>query len=198
MSENTVRKSNNAVSRFFTPKRICAMAMLIALQIVLARFLGWQVSEGLRISFESIPVLIAGMWLGPVAGFLVGVISDVLGTVISGYGVYFVPLAITPIVNGVLPPLIFRYILKDNITVARCAVVLVITQLIASMLLGTYALTWYYELFVPAKEHTFAILFVARLTKLATIAADTVIVTVLHMSMYKKVIRPMFAERRKA
>ena len=197
MSENTVKKTNGA-KRFFSPRRICAMAMLIALQIVLARFLGWQVSEGLRISFESIPVLIAGMWLGPVAGLIVGVISDVLGTIISGYGVYFVPLAITPIVNGVLPPLIFRYILKDNINVVKCVVVLVITQLIASMLLGTLALTWYYKLFVPNKDNAFAILFVARLTKLATIAADTAIVTILHFSMYKKVIRPMFAERRKA
>ena len=197
MPENTVKKSG-AVRKFFTPRRICAMAMLIALQIVLARFLGWQVSEGLRISFESIPVLIAGMWLGPVAGLIVGVISDVLGTIISGYGVYFVPLAITPIVNGVLPPLIFHYIFKDNINVVKCVVVLVITQLIASMLLGTYALTWYYKLFVPNKDNAFTILFVARLTKLATIAADTVIVTILHMSMYKRVIRPMFAERRKA
>ena len=197
MPENAVKKQNR-VQKFFTPRRICAMAMLIALQIVLARFLGWQVSEGLRISFESIPVLIAGMWLGPLAGFLVGVISDVLGTIISGYGVYFVPLAITPIVNGVLPPLIFHYVFKDNITVVRCVVVLVITQLIASMLLGTYALTWYYKLFVPNKDNTFGILFVARLTKLATIAADTVIVTILHMSMYKRVIRPMFSERRKA
>ncbi|MBR4743055.1 MAG: folate family ECF transporter S component [Oscillospiraceae bacterium] len=197
MPENTVKKSNG-VKRFFSPRRICAMAMLIALQIVLARFLGWQVSEGLRISFESIPVLIAGMWLGPVAGLIVGVISDVLGTIISGYGVYFVPLAITPIVNGVLPPLIFHYVLKDRVSTVWCVVVLVITQLIASMLLGTLALTWYYKLFVPNKDNAFAILFVARLTKLATIAADTVIVTILHFSMYKKVIRPMFAERRKA
>ena len=197
MPENTVKKTNR-VQKFFSPRRICAMAMLIALQIVLARFLGWQVSEGLRISFESIPVLIAGMWLGPVAGLIVGVISDVLGTVISGYGVYFVPLAITPIVNGVLPPLVFRYVFKNNVNVVKCVVTLVITQLIASMLLGTYALTWYYSLFVPNKDNAFTVLFIARLTKLATIAADTVIVTILHMSMYKKVIRPMFAERRKA
>ena len=197
MPENTVKKTNSA-KKFFSPRRICAMAMLIALQIVLARFLGWQVPEGLRISFESIPVLIAGMWLGPLAGLIVGVISDVLGTIISGYGVYFVPLAITPIVNGVLPPLIFRYVLKNNVSVVKCVIVLVITQLIASMLLGTLDLTWYYKLFVPNKDNAFTILFVARLTKLATIAADTVIVTILHFSMYKKVIRPMFAERRKA
>ncbi|MBR6951237.1 MAG: folate family ECF transporter S component [Oscillospiraceae bacterium] len=197
MPENSVKKTN-PVRKFFAPKRICAMAMLIALQIVLARFLGWQISEGLRISFESIPVLVAGMWLGPVAGLIVGVVSDFLGTVISGYGFYFVPLAITPIVNGVLPPLIFRYVLKDNVNVTKCVIVLVITQLIASMLLGTYALTWYYKIFVPNKDNAFAILFVARLTKLATIAANTVIVTILHMSMYKRVIRPMFAERRKA
>ena len=96
--------------KFFSAKNLAMMAMLIALQIVLARFVGIQVSEGLRLSFESIPVIIGGIWLGPVAGFFIARISDFLGTVISGYGFYFVPLAITPVVNGVLPAIIFKYV----------------------------------------------------------------------------------------
>ena len=96
MPENTVKKSNG-VKRFFSPRRICAMAMLIALQIVLARFLGWQVSEGLRISFESIPVLIAGMWLGPVAGLIVGVISLFTGGV---FGILWVIDLVTEITKN--------------------------------------------------------------------------------------------------
>ena len=182
--------------KFFSAKNLAMMAMLIALQIVLARFVGIQVSEGLRLSFESIPVIIGGIWLGPVAGFFIALISDFLGTVISGYGFYFVPLAITPVVNGVLPAIIFKYVFKGNVNIIKCVITVAVTQLISSLLLGTYALTWYYALYVPAKDNAFTVLFVARLTKLLTIAADTAIVTILHFSLYRRVIQPMLSERR--
>ena len=66
---------------------------------------------------------------------------------------------------------------------------------ISSLLCGTYALTWYYTLFVPAKDAAFTILFVTRLTKFATIAADALIVARLHTWLYRKFIRPSLQER---
>jgi hypothetical protein len=42
------------VKTFFAPRRLTTMAIFIALLIVLARFAGIQVSEGLRVSFEAI------------------------------------------------------------------------------------------------------------------------------------------------
>ncbi len=179
--------------KFFSPRNLTMMAMLIALQIVLARFLGIQVSEGLRVSFETVPIMIAGLWLGPVAGLIVGFLSDFLGTVISGYGAYFVPLAITPILNGVLPSLAFRYIWKNDVNIWKCVVTVIVTELISSMLCGTYVLTWYYALFVPSKQATFSLLLVTRLPKLVTIAADTILVTLVHCSMYKRIVMPILA-----
>ena len=181
------------VKSFFAPRRLTSMAIFIALQIVLARFAGIQVSEGLRVSFESIPVILAGIWLGPMAGLLVGFLSDFFGTIISGYGVYFLPLAITPILNGVLPGLCYRYIFKENLNLVKCIAMVVVTEIISSLLLGTYALTWYFHLFVPNKQATFAILFVPRLTKLVTIAFDTVIVWLVHKTAYKRAIAPVLA-----
>lgn len=49
----------------FSTRNLVLMAVLIAIQIVLARYLSVQVHEGLRISFETIPLALAGMWLGP-------------------------------------------------------------------------------------------------------------------------------------
>jgi len=170
------------------------MAVLIALQIVLARFVGLQISEGLRISFESIPVILAGIWLGPLAGVLVGFLSDLFGTLISGYGVYFLPLAITPILNGLLPGLCCRYIFKSRLTFAKCVVMVIATEIISSLLLGTYALTWYYLLFVPNKQMTFSILFVTRLTKVATMVCDALLVWLLHKAAYRRVIEPIIAK----
>ncbi len=182
------------IKSFFSPRRLTSMAIFIALQIVLARFAGIQVSEGLRISFEAIPIILAGLWLGPMAGFLVGFISDLVGTIISGYGVYFLPLAITPILNGVLPGLCYRYLYKGNMNLIKCIVMVFVTEIISSLLLGTYALTWYFQLFVPNKEATFAILFVPRLTKLVTMACDTMLVWLVHRTAYKRAIAPVLAK----
>ena len=182
--------------KFFSTKRIASMALLIALQIILARFVGFQISEGLRISVEVVPVILAGIWLGPLAGLIVGFLADILGTIISGYGVYFLPLAITPILNGVLPGLAFRYLWKRDMNVWKCVVTIVVTEIISSLFIGTYALTWYYHLFVPNKEATFALLFATRIVpKLVTMAADSVIVAALHTAMYKRVIYPMVEGR---
>ena len=87
------------------------MALFTAMQVILSRFLGIQVNEGLRISFECIPILLAGLWLGPVSGMLVGCVSDVLGTVLSGYGAYFPLLTLGPMLLGLLAGLGGRVLL---------------------------------------------------------------------------------------
>ncbi|MCF0120177.1 MAG: folate family ECF transporter S component [Oscillospiraceae bacterium] len=182
--------------KFFSPKRIAIMALFIALQIILARFVGFQISEGLRISIEVVPVILAGIWLGPLAGFVVAFLADILGTIISGYGVYFLPLAVTPILNAVLPGLAFKYIWKKDMNAWKCIVTIIITEIISSLFLGTYALTWYYMLFVPTKQVTFALLFATRIVpKLITMAVDGVIVAALHTAMYKRIIYPMLEGR---
>ena len=196
MPENTVAAKKQHMN-VFSVRSLCFMALLIALQIILARYVGWQVSAGLRISFETIPILLAGMWLGPVPGLIVAIVSDFLGTILSGYGAYFIPLAITPVFNAVVPPLVFKYIFKDKITVVNCVIVLFVVQAIASMLLGTYALTWYYKLVLDIPDKAFGALFVSRLVKIPTFIADCAVVTALHMTTYKKAIRPILARARR-
>jgi ECF transporter S component (folate family) len=179
------------IKEYFAPRRLTSMAILIALQIVLARFAGIQVNEGLRISFEAIPIIIAGIWLGPVEGFVVGFLSDLFGTLISGYGIYFPPLALTPILNGVLPGLCYRYLFKGNMNFIKCIMMIVVTEIITSLLIGTFTLTWYFQLFVPQKDAAFVVLFVSRLAKFATIACDALIVWLVHKSAYKRAIAPL-------
>jgi ECF transporter S component (folate family) len=179
------------VKSFFAPRRLTSMAILIALQIILARFVGIQVNEGLRISFEAIPIIIAGIWLGPVEGLVVGLLSDFIGTVLSGYGVYFPPLAITPILNGVLPGLCYRYLFKSNLNLIKCIAMIVVTEIISSLLLGTLALSWYFTLFVPKKDAAFTVIFLSRLPKLVTMACDVLIVWLVHKTAYKRAIAPI-------
>ena len=59
--ETHMKRNQNSI---FSTRRLVLMAVLIAIQIVIARYLSVQ-TPTLRISFETIPLALAGMWLGP-------------------------------------------------------------------------------------------------------------------------------------
>ncbi|MEW5934858.1 MAG: folate family ECF transporter S component, partial [Bacillota bacterium] len=58
-------------------------AMLIALSVVLTRVASVRRPvggvEAVRIGFGALPILMAGIWGGPVFGFLVGAVADLVG-----------------------------------------------------------------------------------------------------------------------
>ena len=68
------------------------MSLFMALSIVFGKFLAFNLGEMLRISFENLPILFAGLTLGPIAGVTVAVGADLLGCLLVGY-------AINPIVT---------------------------------------------------------------------------------------------------
>jgi len=64
-----------------------ACAFLTASSIVLGKYLAVNLSDVLRFSFENLPIVLAGVAFGPVAGAAVGVVADLLGCVLVGFGV---------------------------------------------------------------------------------------------------------------
>ncbi len=69
-------------------KALVFAALLTALSVAI----GWVCKTyftfgAIRVTFESMPVLLAGMMLGPFAGLAVGVASDLVSCLLSGYGV---------------------------------------------------------------------------------------------------------------
>jgi len=62
-------------------------ALLCAISIVLGKYLAINVGDVIRISFENLPVLLAGMAFGPLVGALVGCVGDLLGCLLVGYAV---------------------------------------------------------------------------------------------------------------
>ena len=74
-----------------TPKRLSLLAMFIALQIVLSKFLMLQLAPSVRLSIDSVPILLAGIWFGPIAGGLVGALADSLGTILFPTGGAYFP-----------------------------------------------------------------------------------------------------------
>ena len=130
--------------RIGTTRTLVTLALLCAMQIVLARFCVIWITNSIRISFEAIPILVAGILFGPVAGALTGAVSDILGSAfLSGFG-WMPQLTLTPLLLGLLPGLLRRFLLqKPNLPrfFAVCAPGFVL----GSMLWTTWWLSILYE-----------------------------------------------------
>ena len=85
----------------FSFRTVTHMALLIALQIVLSRFLSIS-TPILRISLGFVPVAIAGMLFGPLSGGLVAATADFLGAILFPIGAYFPGFTLTAFLTGVV------------------------------------------------------------------------------------------------
>jgi len=183
--------------RVFSVRSMILVAIFIAMQIVLSRFLGIQVNEGLRISFESIPIFLAGLWLGPIHGIVVAFLSDILGTILSGYGVYFPLLTVGPIFMALSSGLIGKTICRKEPSVRTGWVLfffVIAVETVNSLLYGCWALSQYYSI-ILGREMPFSVLFIARIaTKPLTIIADAILVAGLHRAMYRPVVSRIIIE----
>lgn len=191
-----MKRNQNGI---FSTRNLILMAALIAMQIILARFLSIQASDILRISFESVPIVLAGMWLGPLSGAIVALIADILGTVLSGYGIWFPPIALGPVLVGVISGLSTKYVFHSDLSSTRESWKVVVTVLVAgivnSFLVGTVTTTMY-SIIVMGNTNAFSVLlwtnFLGRLTtKPVTILANALLVAVVNRAVYRPVIRPI-------
>lgn len=86
------------------------MAMLVTLNIILTRWLSIRVPmagvEGIRIGFGELPVYFAGIFLGPMAGAIVGGVGDILGYFINPLGAYMPHFTLAAALRGATPGLI--------------------------------------------------------------------------------------------
>ena len=116
------------------------MALLVAMHLVLTRVLVIDLGA-YRISVGSVCTILAGLWLGPVAGGVCGFASDIIGCFMKGYAVNpFITVA--AILWGVLPALVRPLIAnkkKTGKTVGIC-VSIVVTAILSSLVLTTAGL----------------------------------------------------------
>ncbi len=181
----------------FSVRNLVMMAALTAMSIILSRYLGIQVSENLRISFESVPIILAGMWLGPISGMVVAFLADIIGTVLSGYGAWFAPITVGPMLVGLISGLSTRYVFRSDLTAVKDTwkvfATVIVAGIINSLLVGSLTTTLY-QMIVVGREDAFGVLLTANfLQRIATkpfvIAVDAVLVFLVNKAVYKPVIR---------
>ncbi len=88
--------------------RLCSIAVLSALSIVFNAY-SINVTADISISFTYIISFVAGIFLGPLDGFAVGVIGDLIGCIIAPKGPYAPTVTLSSGLMGVIPWLVFRF-----------------------------------------------------------------------------------------
>lgn len=70
-------------------KKIILSAILLALLIILSRFLSIK-TPIMRISFEFVPTMLCAIWLGPKWTILIKVLGDLIGATLFPSGAFFI------------------------------------------------------------------------------------------------------------
>ena len=133
---------NKSIKRVMSTKNLAYCALLAALSVVLARLIIPMPDESTRFSIEAVPIYMAGMLFGPLAGGLVGFSADFVGCMFSGYG--FNPLfSLPPILYGVFGG-VFRRFLARKISVPRLILGFLPPIVLGSVLYQSFALAYVY------------------------------------------------------
>lgn len=114
-------------------RTLAVMALLIALEVILSRFLSIN-AWNIKIGFNFVPVVIAALLLGPVCAGIVAALADFIGAVLFPIGAYFPGFTLTAFLTG----LVFGLFLYPKQSFARIAGAVAVNQFILSLLLNTF------------------------------------------------------------
>lgn len=121
-------------------KKIIFTAILLALTIVLSRFLSIK-TPLMKLSFEFLPTMICATWLGWKWTVLMKVLADLIGATLFPSGAFFIGYTITAAVAGLIYGLLLYRPAPTHPSyrqyVLRVAVALVLVALIANLALNT-------------------------------------------------------------
>ncbi len=98
---------------FGNVKVLVISALFIAMSIVLGKFLAFNITNSIRLSFENLTILMSGIFFGPVIGLVTGIVADLIGCVLYGY-------TINPIITlgagsiGLLSGFISHYVFTNK------------------------------------------------------------------------------------
>lgn len=146
MSVKTNKKRNvpRTLAVFASPRALCLAGLLAAISLILGKFLQIPspISQVVRISFENLPIILAGLVLGPLAGAMTGAVADLVGCALYGY-------AINPIITlgacavGLVAGLV-GILTRRAPLVPRVALTVLAAHAVGSVLIKTAGLAQWY------------------------------------------------------
>lgn len=125
-------------------RNLVLMAIFAALSIILTRYLSLMLMGGtVRLGFGSIPIIFSGMVLGPVAGGIVGVVSDLLGILLSPQGQFHPGFTLSAALTGIIPGLVVM-LMKNRKSLLTISVANISVYVLVSLVLNTLWLSQLY------------------------------------------------------
>lgn len=194
-----MKRNQNSI---FSTRRLVLMAALIAIYLVLMGPLSIKASDTLRISLEAIPIALAGMWLGPVSGMIVALVSDFLGAILF-YGSWFPPIALGPVFFAVFCGWSTQYMFHSSLSETRdtwkVIAITVFAGIVNAFVIGVLTTTLY-QMIVVGKEGSFMVLAMANLvgrmtTKPIVIAATSMLTALVNRAVYRPVVGRILCQR---
>lgn len=140
-------------------KKIVLTAMLLALEIVLSRFLSYSVWNS-KIGFGFVAVALCGAMLGPVYALILGGLADFLGAILFPIGPYFFGFTFTAMLAG----LCFGIFLHKNTNPFKIIVCVFINQFVLGLLINSF---WIHLLY----GSPFDVVLISRIPQAAILTA---------------------------
>ena len=127
----------------FPTRKLTAAALFVAMSIVLTRMLSLPLENFARLSAGNIPIFVASLWLGPFFGGAAGVLADFLGTTLFPMqGGWYPPLALGPLLTGVLPGLFVWLTRQKNLPWWQILCLVLCCNILTEVLWKALALHW--------------------------------------------------------
>ena len=120
----------------FDTRTVVYLAVLIALEIVLNRFVSIN-TPVVKIGFAFLPIAVAGIIFGPIPAAIVAAIADLLGAILFPNGTIFLGITLTAFLKG----LSWGLFLHKKQTVATIVPAVLVDQIILSYLLNSFWLS---------------------------------------------------------
>ena len=129
----------------FSTKTLAALGVLLAMNVVLTRFLSFN-AWNVRIGFGFVPVVLAALFFGPLPAAAIASLGDFLGALLFPTGPYFPGFTLTAFLTGLTFGLLLRRGRRAACTVAAVGIV----QLALGLLLNTFWIhILYHSAFMP-------------------------------------------------
>ncbi len=154
-------------------RKMVFTAFLIALEIILHRYVGIQMAT-YQVSLAFVPIALSAMLFGPYWAAGTALVSDFLGTMLNSTGAYNPMFSI----NAILYALIYAWFFyKKDKTVWRIIVCVLVQLVFVTIPLTPLWLYIYYK-YVVGAEQAFVVIFMSKMTASLIEAAIKVILLI--------------------
>ena len=117
----------------FSTKMLAVMSILVALEVIIARFGTIRPTESIKISLDFIPIAAAAILYGPAPAVVISILADVLGAFLFPVGPYFPGFTLTAALTGLLYGLLLH---KDQ-RMPHVVTAVLLQQIVLSLGLNT-------------------------------------------------------------